>query len=644
VSGTPATFVLGQSGFDQRRPNHGRGDADGDGYSDAAESGMFYPTGVATDGTHLFVADRLNHRVLIWDDLAAIANDKPADRVLGQPSFASVLPNHGNGGEGGSAPAPDGLNLPTGVTLAGSSLWVADTENNRVVRYDDVFGTATPALFLGQSDGSSLNNPNSEPPSSVDPGNPLHPPTTTSSVLRPRAVAVTDGALYVSETDSNRVHVFTRASGSAPWLPQGQLGQPTDVSSVFDADGIGPRAFGHPEGATVAGSRLFVADAGNHRVVAWDVTATPGPGAGATLVLGQPSFVASGFDQSVAGGSPKPHGLALSRGDIFIVERARNRVLVQELPLVSGKSPAAILGEPDASLSVPNAGGPPSAETLSSPQGIHVDDDHIVIADTGNHRVIIRPRDPNAPASLVLGQASFTENAPNRGASATAATLRAPQAVVVDGPRLVVADTGNHRVLVWRAFPTTNGQPADIVLGQADFAGDQSNRGAGVATATTLAVPAGVLFAAGRLFVADLGNNRVVSFDDVGNGNGRNGGNGAPASIVLGQPDFTSRTATVDINDRTRLAGPTALASDGTNLFVGDHDAQRVVTWELATLTSSSVATGLLNANGGLGSASPAGLAVERTALFTSRLYVSDDASDRVLVLGSVSRLVNRDP
>ena len=638
ASGTPATFVLGQSSFDGRRPNHGRGDGDGDGYSDAAADGMFEPTGVATDGTHLVVADRLNHRLLVWMDLGSIASDKPADRVIGQPSFASVIPNRGAGYD---APQPDGLNLPTGITLSGTSLWVADTENNRVVRYDDVFGAAVPAAFIGQTSGTALDDPNAQDRAGVHPGLYVIQPTRAGSVLRPRGVAVTSDRLYVSEIDSHRVHVFDRTSPVPAAL--GQIGQPDATGNVLNANGISARSLAVPAGVAALGGRLFVADSANHRVLGYEIATAPvAPSPAATVVIGQSSSVANGFNQSAAvtaGGVSRPRGLALSNDELFVVESDRHRVLVQDLPLVAGRTPKQVLGQPDVSLSLPNAGGGPSASSLSSPRGVFADGARIVVADTGNHRVLVYPRDPttggaaSTAAALVLGQASFGENAPNRAGAASMATLDAPEAAFVEGSRLVVADTGNHRVLVWNTFPGSNGQAADIVLGQPDATGHLPNGGTGIATASTMAVPSGVHVAEGKLFVADAGNDRVLIFDPIPSTSG------AAASQVLGQTAFGDRIPASDINDRTRLAGPVALASDGASLFVADRDESRVLAFDLAALTSGVAATAVFNANSGLLSSAPGGLAVERTPLFTSRLYVANPDADRVIVLGSVSRI-----
>ena len=44
--------------------------------------------------------------------------------------------------------------------------------------------------------------------------------------------------------------------------------------------------------------------------------------------------------------------------------------------------------------------------------------------------------------------------------------LNHPTKVTTDGTRLIVADTYNHRVLIWNKIPTENYSPADVVIGQ----------------------------------------------------------------------------------------------------------------------------------------------------------------------------------
>ena len=92
------------------------------------------------------------------------------------------------------------------------------------------------------------------------------------------------------------------------------------------------------------------------------------------------------------------------------------------------------------------------------------------MADTDNNRVLIWntiPASNTAAPALVLGQTSFTAFQTPQPVNAT--SLRGPQGVWIQGNRLFVADTLNHRVLIWNSFPTQNNQPADLVLGQTSF-------------------------------------------------------------------------------------------------------------------------------------------------------------------------------
>lgn len=59
--------------------------------------------------------------------------------------------------------------------------------------------------------------------------------------------------------------------------------------------------------------------------------------------------------------------------------------------------------------------------------------------------------------------------------------MSAPRAVFVDADHVVVADSGNHRVLIWHGVPTEDEQPADVVLlGPAPFEGEPDEPAEGV--------------------------------------------------------------------------------------------------------------------------------------------------------------------
>src|SRR3989344_2371517 len=77
----------------------------------------------------------------------------------------------------------------------------------------------------------------------------------------------------------------------------------------------------------------------------------------------------------------------------------------------------------------------------------------------------------NANATLVIGQSNF-----QTVSSATqAGGLNFPNGVYFDNTRLLIADSGSHRVLVYNSFPLNSGTNANVVVGQTGFTTNGSN-------------------------------------------------------------------------------------------------------------------------------------------------------------------------
>lgn len=137
-----------------------------------------------------------------------------------------------------------------------------------------------------------------------------------------------------------------------------------------------------------------------------------------------------------------------------------------------------------------------------------------------------------------------------------------------------MGDNGYHRVLIWNSIPTANGAPADVVVGAPDFVTP-----GGPASASSFDEVDGVASDGTSLFVADSGANRVLIFTPVPTTNG------ASASKVLGQSDFTHSTYNDDnqnsVSDATPSArvlhGPTGLRVNGRRLLVSDSLNHRVL-------------------------------------------------------------------
>ena len=112
----------------------------------------------------------------------------------------------------------------------------------------------------------------------------------------------------------------------------------------------------------------------------------------------------------------------------------------------------------------------------------------------------------------------------------TAGTMYAPRGTWTDGVRVVVSDTGNQRVLIWHEMPATDGQPADVVLGQQDFS-SEGPQASGAGPQRGLHLPTGIDVIDGDLVVADGWNHRILVFDGIPETSY------AAPRAVIGQPD-----------------------------------------------------------------------------------------------------------
>ena len=227
----------------------------------------------------------------------------------------------------------------------------------------------------------------------------------------------------------------------------------------------------------------------------------------------------------------------------------------------------------------------PSATSMFGPRGVcAAPDGSLWVSDTGHHRVLGWLRAPtadNTPADILLGQPAFDREGRNARGNTSRDSMNVPTGITacgIDGAGLAVADAWNHRVLIWHRRPTLSHpsahQPPDVVLGQADFDGGESNRGDDRPTASTLFWPYCVAWDGARLWVADTGNRRVLMWTGLPEQNG------APASLVLGHPDFDQR----DENDGSEptaasMRWPHAISFPNGGLCVADACNNRLMLW-----------------------------------------------------------------
>lgn len=347
-------------------------------------STLFGPRGaaLAAPGGPLFVCDTGHHRLLMWRRTPE-ADHAPADIVIGQRDFAC----EGRNGKG--EPGASTFNVPTGIAAAEGVLALADAWNHRVLIWlDPPERTNHPAdVVLGQDDFTAV--------------------LANRGQDRPRADTLN-------------------------WC----------------------------YGVAIHDGKLFVADTGNRRVLVWDRIPTRN-GAPADLVLGQRDFTTR--DEN-AGGEPGalgmrwPHGIAFADGGILVADAGNNRIMAwRKMPERNGAPCDYVIGQPDMGRVDHNrAAYYPSARSLNMPYGIAVLGAHLVVADTANSRLLgfaLAGLAMDEAASRLAGQPDFTAKGDNRWGAPVRDSLCWPYNVWACGDTLVVADSGNNRVLLWEAAP-----------------------------------------------------------------------------------------------------------------------------------------------------------------------------------------------
>ena len=276
-----ATAVLGQPDFTTTTENIAAG-----------PNNLRLPTAVASDGVHVVVADTNHNRVLIWNRIPT-TNNAPADVVVGQADFTgSTLPP-------GGVPTAKSMRGPQGVWIQNGRLYVADTQNNRVLIYNQIptANGAAADVVLGQPNFTTAVEPNLASQTTS---------ATASNLLNPVAVSSDGFHLFVTDLGYNRILIWNGIPTANAAAADVEIGQPDMVSSVANDAYSGTAAtsttdtanketavlctvsngtdgnsnptypnycnytVSFPRFALAAGNRLFIADGGNDRLLVFN--------------------------------------------------------------------------------------------------------------------------------------------------------------------------------------------------------------------------------------------------------------------------------------------------------------------------------------------------------------------------------------
>jgi hypothetical protein len=276
-------------------------------------------------------------------------------------------------------------------------------------------------------------------------------------LLAPRGVCLIKDTLLVADTGQNRVFIWYKASQlgeqAEPDLVLGQID--LDATSRNAGATVSATSLQYPSGIWSDGERLIVADAWNHRVLIWQ-TWPQHDGQAADVVLGQPDFFHN---------EPNVNGL----------------------------------------------GAAPNAQSLYWPYGVYSDGKSLWIADTGNRRVLFFekiPQENYTAASAVIGKATFEERDYEHQDAIWPYSVK-----IGPKGEMAIADTQYYRVLIWRHWQNARSQKADLIIGQADLDSNGMNQYGLFPQANTLSWCYDAVFYQKGILVADTGNSRVLCFE-----------------------------------------------------------------------------------------------------------------------------------
>ena len=242
----------------------------------ADDTGFNYPGDTEVANGKLYVADKDNHRVQIYN-LPIVDNDK-ADATIGTGSAVTI----GNAG----------FNEPHGVEVANGKLYVADWQNHRIQIYNLSSGTPVYERTLGT--GAAVTSGNNG-----------------FNLLE--GVVIANGRLYVADRSNHRIQIYNNLSGVPTY--ERTIG----ITGTIKTDNTG---FNRLSQLAIANGRLYVPDRNNHRVQIY------------TNLSGVPTYERTigitGTIKTDNTGFNDPYGVAVHGRRLYVADQANARIQIYE--------------------------------------------------------------------------------------------------------------------------------------------------------------------------------------------------------------------------------------------------------------------------------------------------------------------------
>lgn len=333
---------------------------------------------------------------------------------------------------------------PRGVFTIKDKLFVSDTGRNRVFIWNEIPKSEfqEPDIVLGQIDAKET-------------GRNSGGDVTASTLQYPSGIWSDGNRVIVADAWNHRVliwHSLPTENGQPAGVV---LGQPDFESSEPNFFGIGndpsAQTLNWPYGVFSDGKSLWIADTGNRRILYYRVIPRTNfvP---ADNVIGKPDFSARDYENH----EPIwPYSVKVNAKRQMVVADTQfyRTLLWNDAEKSPGKPADSIIGQTDFDACGQNQFGLfPTSKSLNWTYDACFYKDGILVNDTGNSRILWFeeiPKENNAEATAVIGKRDFKTGSENKETlMGTSSSLYWPFSITTQEHRLIIADTGNHRVVI----------------------------------------------------------------------------------------------------------------------------------------------------------------------------------------------------
>ena len=255
-----------------------------------------------------------------------------------------------------------------------------------------------------------------------------------------------------------------------------------------------------------------------------------------------------------------------------------------------------------------SANGVGTSASFDTPYGITTDGTNLYVADSFNH-LIRQIGIDNRSVTTLAGDGSWGWS----NGVGTSAEFQRPYGITTDGTNLYVADTNNHTI---RKIGIDN-RSVTTLAGTVGSSGSAN----GVGTLASFYYPMGITTDGTNLYVADKDNDLI-------------------RQIVISTKAVTtlagggSGVGTDDTGTTASFNTPTGITTDGTNLYVADHDNHKI-----RKIVISTKAVTTLAGTGTGGNTNGAGSGAGSVAKFKDPVGITTDGIDLYVIEVSNHRL-----